>query len=254
MPIVAVNDNDGGIAYLRMLKQFLFDLGKNLAFNRLARSVRLVYLLRKPVCGLGVVAEQKLERAVGGAHSARRIDARRNRKRHGSCVDIFITRSGNIEKFVYAGARAVVDAAESRFDYRAVLAGKIDNIAYSTYCGEVCEVFYDGCIVLELHSTSQLERDARSAQLLKRAAAIRTLKIDYCLGAWQNIGNFVVVGYNDLHAELIRTLCSVRGADSVIDGNYQLSAHIFELFDRTDAQTVALGQPVRDIPQDIRAL
>ena len=82
MPIVAVDDYDGGIAYLRMLKQLLFDLGKNLAFNRLARSVRFVYLLREPVRGLGVVAEQKLECAVGGAHSARRIDARRNRERH----------------------------------------------------------------------------------------------------------------------------------------------------------------------------
>ena len=82
MPIVAVNDNDRGIAYLRMLKQLLFDLGKNLAFNRLARSVRLVYLLREPVRGLGVVAEQKLERTVGGAHSASRIDARRNCERH----------------------------------------------------------------------------------------------------------------------------------------------------------------------------
>ena len=80
------------------------------------------------------------------------------------------------------------------------------------------------------------------------------MEIDYRLGARQNIGNLMVVGYNDLHAELVCALRRVGGADSVVNGNYQLSAHILEPFDSADAKAVALGQPVRDIPQDIRAL
>ena len=169
MPIVAVDDYNGSIANLRMFEQRLLNLRENFALYRLAGSVGFVYLLRQAVCGLRIVAQKQLERAVCGAHSARRIYSRRDGKRHGCSVDILIPSSGDVEQLVYAGARAVVYAAKSRLDYRAVFASKLDYVAYCAYCGKIGKILDNGGIVLKLHGARELKRNTRSAKLLKRA-------------------------------------------------------------------------------------
>ena len=65
--------------------------------------------------------------------------------------------------------------------------------------------------------------------------------------------DLVVVGDDDVHAELVRPGDFVAGADAAVDGDEQLDALAGELLDRRRGDAVAFGEAVRQAPAHVGA-
>ena len=99
----------------------------------------------------------------------------------------------------------------------------------------------------------QLQRDADAGEVLVRIAAVVSLRIHHRARIGQLVVRFVMVGDDQVDAELAGAARRFRRADAAVDRDDQLHAFGVEAIDGARLQTVAVGQPFGNEVADVGA-
>ena len=108
--------------------------------------------------------------------------------------------------------------------------------------------------LLAFNGGGQLKRHADARQLCGRLGLILAVRIDKRGGLRQLGFALVVVGDDQIDAELPAKRCLVIGRDAAVDRDDQLYTLLFERIDGDGVQPVALFEPGRDIAGHLAAL
>ena len=99
----------------------------------------------------------------------------------------------------------------------------------------------------------QLQRDADAGEILVRIGAVVALRIDDRARIRQLGVRLVMVGDDQIDAELTRPARRLRRADAAVDRDDQLHAFGVQAIDRAGLQAVAVGQPFGNEMADVGA-
>ena len=197
----------------------------------LALGIICVELLRK--CGdfLFVVARKQSERRLGVAHSARRVDARRNGKGKRLRRDLVHL----AQQCGKRGARIVLDLLQAFRHDVAVFVRERNAVRHGRQRRKIDKIgspFAD-------ESRCQLERHTRAAKIIVRVIVFEFGIDDNAIG--QFLGQFVVVGDDDVSALFLNIFDLFAVGNTAVDGDKQIGHPFVEdLVDRLHVHAVTL--------------
>jgi hypothetical protein len=99
----------------------------------------------------------------------------------------------------------------------------------------------------------QLQGDADAGQVLVGIGAVVALRVDHCQRRRQRRVGLVMVGDDQVDAELARPHCRLDAADPAVDRDDQLDAVRMQPFDGRRLEPVAVAQSLRDEMGDVGA-
>ncbi len=226
-------------------------LRDQVGFLLLAAQVLLVQLLREVArfvahrLGGG---EQQAGGDVRGAHPPRGVHAGREHERDLIAVDRLAGEPGGIEQ----RARPMVcgpllsDASPSRAMTRfsptsGTTSASVPIAATFTKAGS--QRVLPGARAQRLH---QLQRDADARQVLVRVGAVVPLRVDDRERRRQLAVGLVVVGDDQVDAELARAACRLRAANAAVHRDDHRDALGVQPLDRRGLEAVAVLDPLGD--------
>ena len=136
----------------------------------------------------------------------------------------------------------------------AILADERHHVGQRANRGDLDEarepVLPAGLAAKRLH---EFQRDADAGQVLVRIGAIVALRVDDGERRRQRRVRLVMVGDDQIDAELAGAARRLDAADAAIDGDHEHDAVGVQPFDRGRLQAVAVAQPLRDEVHDVSA-
>ena len=215
--------------------------------------------LRRSASGSAVSrsrAAQQLERQRGVLEAAGGVEARRQAKADGAGVDAVGLDAGDLHQRGQPGARRAAQAPQADAGQHAVLVDQRHDVgdgADGDHVGErpQGERHLDARLrgLLE-QRVRQLEGDADPGELRARVAGQLGSDDD---AVRRRALHLVVIGDDDVHAELAGASHLGARVDAAVDRDQQLDAGGGELLDGRRRDPVAFGEPVRQMPAHVGA-
>ncbi len=234
----------------------LLRIGDDVRLVRLPPRVLLAELLGEPadLLQLRLVAGQEQARGeVGRAHAAGGVDARRDDEGHMEAVDDLVLQARRLEQRAQAHrVRPLREALEPELGDDAVLADQRHHVGHGADRGELQErrqpLLPVEPLAQRLHD---LEGDADARKVLVRVGAVGPLRVDHRQGRRQLGLRFVVVGDDEVDAELAGTARRLGAPDATVHRHDHAHAVGVQPLHRRGLQAVAVPHPFGDEVRDV---
>ena len=251
MPSLAGDDEHRSRADIRIGLDDLPRRREDLRLFLLAPQVLPIELHRETPRLVGhrlVGREQQPRGDVGRAHAPRRVDARRQQKRDVVAVDRLAGQPRDVEQRAQSDlVRAARQHVEPDLRDDPVLTHEGDDIGQRTDGGDLDEAREPalalGGAAERLH---QLQGDADAREVLVRIAAVVAFGIDDGERGRQLRVGLVMIGDDQIDAQLARAARRLGAADAAVDRDDQRHPVGVQPFDCRRLQSVAVLQPLRD--------
>ncbi len=192
---------------------------------------------------------------IGAGHAAGGVDPRRHHEGDVIGVDGLAGQAGDVEQRPQADlVRAAGQHLESEFGDDPVLADQRHDVGQGADGGDLHERRQPGVAPgLLAQRLDQLQRHADAGQMLVRIAAVGPLGIDDGEGARQFAVGLVVVGDDEVEAELGGPARRVGRADPAVHRHQHLRPLGVQAIDGRRLQPVAVAQPFGNEVGDVAA-
>ena len=199
-----------------------------------------------------VVRQEEVERHADLAHASGRVDARGEQIADRGGRDRLAEHAAFLHQGGYAGALRRDQRLKSAHDHRPHLAVQRHDVRHEPQRKQVGVTLEHGRLVAGYRG-GELEGDAHAGQPGVRIAAVRAVGVDDRDRVGKLLLALVVVGDDEVDAELSAQLRLVVGRDSAVHRDDQIDLLAAELADGDLVEAVALLEPRRDVGDDPRA-
>ena len=199
--------------------------------------------------------QQQARRDVGAAHAARGVDARGHHEADVVAVDVAAGQPADVDQRAQPDAvRAARQQAQAHLRDDPVLAHQRHDVGQRADGRHLHERRQEiGAVGAGAERLHQLQRHPDSRQVLVRVAAVVALGVHDRQRARQVHVGLVVVGDDQVEAQLARALRGLHPADAAVHGDDEQRAVGVQPLDRRRLQAVAVLQPLGDEVDDVGA-
>ena len=234
----------------------LLRLRDEIRFLALAAQVFFVQLQRQAARLLDrrfVVGEEQTGRDVGRAHPSGRVDAGGENESDLVAVDPLAAQPGRFEQRAQSnGVAPAAQGSEPELGDDPVLADERDDVGECADRGNLDECreppALAGALAERLH---QLQGDPDAGEILVRIPAVGALRVDHRQGGRQCALRLVMIGDDEIDAELARAQGRLAGANAAVDRDDELHAFAMQAIDCRRLQAVTVAQPLGDEVHDV---
>ena len=246
MPAFSVN-NYYPVVKITFFLYFSRSLGKYFLFNTLTLAVVVINFVRNSESVEHIIAEQKLNRSCGAAHSSGGIDARSNSESNSACRNILALNSRHAHKRRKACQRRLLQLFNTVFYNSAVLVYKRHNVSRKRHTQQIRIIRQKLLRLALFQNTNQLESDFGAAYFLKFRAAVRPVRVNNGIGLGQSFFRKVMVCNHDRHTELLCPFYFIMAGNTVIHRYKQLYSFSGKFLDSASIHAVSLIKTVGNI-------
>ena len=243
-------------AVVNLLEGVLARDGERLLGHGLALAV-LLFEFGSERLGLGRFGRhQQVIADHGMFEPASGVEARPDDIAQGIYPNMARLDAGQLEQGAQAEAARLVHHGQPLPNQVAVFLGQGGHVGHRTKGDQVEQVvgvkvtlaFAEGGSLFDhKQGLGQLVGQADTGQSLGGIGAAGLARAEDSVGGGQRLGRFVVVGDDDVEAELAAVNRLHLGSDATVDGDDHLEAILGQLFQRVLVDAVALFKAVRDI-------
>ena len=224
-------------------------LSENPVLDRLTIAVQLLEGVGAASCLGHVLGEDELERDVGAAEPARGIDAGCQSEAHGTRIDGRRVDARAAHERLESGTGGCRKSSQAGERECPVLVDERDDVGDRGQ-GDQIEVPANRLMVGSEQRLAELVDHTGAAQLGERIAG-RARRDDRAVG--KHVGGPVMVGDDDLETTPLGLCDLVHGRDTAVDRHDEPHAVLLEPFERLAGDAIALREPARQVPDDVRA-
>ena len=211
--------------------------------------------LRQAVGQLGgavfVLTEDELQGGHGAVHPARRVDAGRDGIADVLGRDGLARQAHLVQQGDKARAVGLLQLPQARFYQGAVLARQGHHIGHGAHSGQIAAVFQHLLRGAAVQRCAELKGYARAAQALEGAGIVFPAGVHHRHRSGQTLMGQVVVGDDEVHAQLSGKIRLVQRGDAVIHRHDERVAFFVDGLDGVFGQAVAValaaGQHALDV-------
>ena len=223
-----------------------YRLPVNFRFHRLPLPVQGAQGFGGIRCLLGVIGEKQLHSQIDLSHPARGVDAGSQHKADGGGGNGFGVAAALGHESGNAGALGVRQQLQPPGGKDPVLSPQGHHVRYGAQAHHV-GVLRQHRLRVTAQGAGQLEGNAHAGKILVGIAAVGPVGVNHrdCLG--QGVLAFVVVGNDQVHAQLLAQLSLGYGGNAAVHGDDELNPLVVELVQGDGVQTVAFFQAAGDV-------
>ena len=221
-------------------------LVQDLVLRRLPQLVLLTQLDGEPDRAVHVLRQEQLGGEVRLAHAPGGVDARREHETDGRGGQVALRHAGLREQALQTDVARPFHSLQTFRDKNAVFAHDGHDVRDRAERDKV-GVAVEHRVRVAVERADQLECHTHAREAVERVGVPGLLAVDDRFGLGQLVVALVMVGDDDLHAELARERDLLVRGDARVHGYHQARAASVQLLHRLPRQTVALAQTVRDI-------
>ena len=252
MPVFPRHHNDPIPGQRRVRLQLGHRLGKEALLGLLAPGIDF----RQAGGDAGglflIFTEQQFEGHSGGVHAARRVDAGSKAVADGLRRHRLARVAARLQKRLQAGAHGILQNGKTLPHQRAVFPGQRHHIRDGAQRRQIAIHIQQLRRVGALQRGGQLEGHSRTAQILEGAFIIGTLGVHHRHRLGQRVGGKMVVGDDQIDAQLLGISGLLHGGDAVVHRHHQRIAFGGQLLQHFPIDAIAAAIPAGQHAFDLR--